>query len=115
MGFGHNVLGLWSAGGNPFIQMPHCEVLHVRRALQYHLSVPANIVWSIPKMPQIDRARKLTCLPLRAPPLLSMACNYEIWTSLWSLQPDGISIFQPPNEIRPESNGGRREGKVNLL
>lgn len=44
-----------------------------------------------------------------------MGCNYEVWTSLWSLQPDGISIFQPANEIRPEPNGGRREREVNLF
>lgn len=44
-----------------------------------------------------------------------MGRNYEVWTSLESLQPDGISIFQPPNEIRPESNGGKREGGVHLF
>lgn len=67
-GVGPNVLGHSSAGGNPFVQTPLCKVLYVRRALQYHLTVPANTVWSIPKMPLIDRAGKLTCLPLRAPP-----------------------------------------------
>ena len=85
-------------------------MLAVCRGLRYHLTLPANIPWSIPKMPLIDRARELTCLLQHSPPLLSVGCNYEVWTSLGSLQPDGISIFQPPNEIRP--NGSRREREV---
>lgn len=54
--------------------------------------------------------RKVNLSASVCPTLLSTARNYEIWTSLWSLQPDGISIFQPANEIRPESNGGWRGG-----
>lgn len=94
--------------------MQHCKVLHVHRALQYHLTLPANIMWSIPKMPLIDKTRVNLSASVCPTPLF-MGRNYEVWTSLGFLQPDGISIFQPPNEIRSEPNGGRREGEVNLF
>lgn len=104
---GQNVMGPPSAVRRAAqrIHLPKCAVKCIMyiEPPQYQLTLPANIMWSIPKMALIDRAGELTCLLQHALPLapsLFIGRNYEVWTSLGSLQPDGISIFQPPNEIK---------------
>lgn len=79
-------------------------------SLQDQLTVLARSVRSIPEMPLIDAEQKVNLSASACSTFLTPDCNYEIWASLRSLQPDAISIFQLPNEIRPQSNGGWREG-----
>lgn len=98
--------GTSDCGSGPFIRTLPSKVLPAPLSLQYQLTVGARSVWSIPEMPLIDAGQKVNLSASACSTFLTVDCNYEIWASLWSLQPVGISIFQLPNEIRPQSNGG---------
>lgn len=109
MGWGRRP-GTSGCGSDAFIRTLPSKVLHAALSLQSQLTVPARSARSIPEMPLIDAEQKVNLSASACSTFLTVDCNYEIWASLWSPQPDGISIFQLPNEIRPQSNGGWREG-----
>lgn len=105
----HNVWGAASAGdGYPFVQTQRSKVLHVHPAQRDHLTLPANILWSI-KRHLIDGAR-VNLSASTCPTPLFLNRNYKVWPSLGLLWPDGIHIFQPLNEIRPNGASGDGDG-----
>ena len=92
--------GTFGWGSRPLYQSAAQPSAPRSLSLQYQLSGPALM----------DEEHKVNLSACACSTFLTLDCNYEIWASLCSLQPDGISIFQLPNEIRPQSNGGWREG-----
>ena len=99
MGWGRRP-GTFGWGSRPLYQSAAQPSAPRSLSLQYQLSGPALM----------DEEHKVNLSACACSTFLTLDCNYEIWASLCSLQPDGISIFQLPNEIRPQSNGGWREG-----
>lgn len=106
--------GTCDCGSDPFIRALPGKVLAAPPCLQYQLTVLARSVWSIPEMPLIDADQKVNRSASACSTFLTVDCNYEVWASLWSPQPDGISIFQLPNEIRPSLMEAGEE-EVHLL
>lgn len=82
-------------------------------SLHHQLAVLARSLWSIPDLPPIDADQNLNPSASACSTFLTEVCNYEIWASLRPLQPDGVSILQRPNEIKPSlMEAGETEGHL---